>query len=162
MMKWVRRFFGVLIAPVILFEEWGWEPLQALMARIARLPPLAWLERRIARLPSYAALLVLAVPALAAVPVKLAAVWLVTSGHALGGLLLLLVVKLGGTALLARLFALTRPALMRLAWFARWYAHWLDWKTELLAWVRTSWAWRNAAEIKQWVHARWRRVSGGG
>ena len=64
-MKWLRHLLGILVALVLLFEEWGWEPLQAAMARIARLPPLAWLERRIARLPSWAALLVMAVPVLA-------------------------------------------------------------------------------------------------
>jgi hypothetical protein len=161
-MKWLRGFFGVIVAIVILFEEWGWEPLQALMARIGRLPPLAWLERRVARLPSYAALAVLAVPALAILPVKLAAVWFMARGHALGGLIVIVVAKLAGTAVLARLFALTQPALMRLAWFARWYTRWVAWKNELKAWVRASWAWRHAADIKRWLLARWRRASRGG
>jgi len=158
-MRFIRAVFGALVALVILFEEWGWEPLQAALARLGRLPPLAWLERRIAKLPSYAALAILAVPALAILPIKLAAVWVITRGHALAGLVIIVLAKLVGTAVLARLFALTRPALMRLDWFARGYARWTAWKNELLAWVRASALWRAAAAVKQQVKAafqRWR------
>jgi hypothetical protein len=158
-MRFIRAVFGALVALVILFEEWGWEPLQAALARLGRLPPLAWLERRIARLPSYAALAILAVPALAILPIKLAAVWVITRGHAVAGLVIIVLAKLVGTAVLARLFALTRPALMRIDWFARGYARWTAWKNELLAWVRASAIWRAAAAMKQQVKAafqRWR------
>ena len=158
-MRFIRTLFGVIVALIILFEEWGWEPLQAALARLGRLPPLAWLERRIAKLPSYAALAILAVPALAILPIKLAAVWVITRGHALAGLVIIVLAKLVGTAVLARLFALTRPALMRLDWFARGYARWTAWKNELLAWVRASALWRAAAAVKQQVKAafqRWR------
>ena len=158
-MRFVRAFFGAIVALVILFEEWGWEPLQAALARLGRLPPLAWLERRIARLPSYAALAILAVPALAILPIKLAAVWVISRGHALAGVVIIVLAKVVGTAVLARLFALTRPALMRIVWFARWYARWTVWKAELLAWVRASAVWRAAAAVKRQVVAafqRWR------
>ena len=43
----VLSLLRLAVALVILFEEWGWEPLQRLMARLARLPLLAWLERRV-------------------------------------------------------------------------------------------------------------------
>jgi hypothetical protein len=156
--RWLRRILGALVALVILFEEWGWEPLQALLGRIARLPPLAWIERRIARLPPYAALVVCALPALTVVPVKVVAVWLVARGDVLTGLLVIVVAKLAGTALLAHLFALTRPALMRLAWFARWYGRWVAWKNGLLDQLRQSWAWRYAGTVAAWARARWRRA----
>jgi hypothetical protein len=125
---WLRRIAEALIALVILFEEWGWEPLQRAIAWIARLPPLAWLERRIATLPPYAALAVFALPTLLLLPVKLAALWLIGIGKAGLGVAVIVVAKIVGTALLARLFKLTQPALMRLAWFARWYARWTVWK----------------------------------
>jgi hypothetical protein len=60
---------------------------------------------------------------------------------------------------LARLFALTRPALMRIAWFARGFARWTAWKTELLTRVRASAVWRAAAAVRLQVAAvirRWR------
>ena len=119
----LRRSFEALIALVILFEEWGWEPLQRALAWVARLPPLAWIERRIAALPPYGALLIFMLPTLLLLPVKIAAVWLVGIGQATLGLALILVAKLIGTALLARLFKLTQPALMQLAWFEIGRAH---------------------------------------
>src|SRR6185295_20235912 len=47
----LKRAFGVLVALIVLFEEWGWEPLQRLMARIGRLPVLRHIEALIERLP---------------------------------------------------------------------------------------------------------------
>jgi hypothetical protein len=149
--RFLRNVFGALVALLILFEEWGWEPLQALLARLTRLPGLAWLERRIAALPPYAALAVFFVPALALLPLKLAALWIVGQGHAVLGLLLILGAKVVGTAVVARLFALTRPALMSLDWFARLYGRWLAWKERLLARVRASAVWAVARSVKAWV-----------
>lgn len=148
-MKWLRSTLGFVVALLILFEEWGWEPLQALLGRIAGWLRVAWLERWLARLPPYAALAVFAVPGLALLPLKLLAVGLVARGHALLGLLLVVGAKLVGTAIVARLFTLLRPALMRLAWFARWHGRWLVWKTELLAQVRASAAWQAAVAMKR-------------
>ncbi len=150
-MRFIRAFFGVIVALLILFEEWGWEPLQAMLARVGRLPPFAWVEHRIARLGSYAALALLAVPALTILPVKIVAVWLITRGHALLGLATIVVAKVVGTAVLARFFTLTQPALMRIEWFARLYRRWVAWKNELLAWVRASAVWRAAA---RWLRQR--------
>jgi hypothetical protein len=161
MWRWLRRGFEALIALVILFEEWGWEPLQRALGWIARLPPLALLERRIASLPPYAALAVFLVPSAMLLPVKLAALWLIGSGHAGLGLGVIGIAKLAGTALLARLFKLTQPALMQLAWFARWYWRWTAWKETLLVRIRASWAWRIGRVVKRRLAqrlARWRHA----
>ena len=152
----IRKTFGAVLALIVLFEEWGWEPLQRAAAAVARLPPLAWLERRIAALPPGAALAVFVLPSLALVPVKLAALWLIGHGHAGLGLTLVVVAKLVGTAVVARLFELTRPALLRLAWFARLYGRWSAYKATLLAWVRASWAWRTGRVLRR----RWARRFG--
>ncbi len=157
MLRWLLRGLEALLALLILFEEWGWESLQRLAERIAQLPPLAWLERRIAVLPPYGALAIFLLPMLALLPVKIAALWLIGIGRGGLGLLLLVVAKLLGTALLARLFHLTRPALMRLAWFARWYGRWSVWKAGVVARVRASWAWRVGRVVKRRV-ARWREA----
>lgn len=154
-MTLLRRLAGGFLALLILFEEWGWVPLQRAAAFVARLPPLAWLERRIAALPPWAALSVFALPTLALLPVKLAALWLIGRGHALPGLAVIVVAKLVGTAVVARLFALTRPALMQLRGFARAYGRWTAWKEALLARVRASWAWRAGRVLKRrWLRRR--------
>ncbi len=159
MLNFLRRCFRTLgytlLALVILFEEWGWEPLAALLARLARWRFFAWLESRIARLPPWAALVLLLVPMAVLFPVKLVALYLFGMGHAFSGLVLLLGAKLVGTALVARLFSLTQPALMQLAWFARWYPRFKGWKDLWLERVRASGPWRATRRIKAAVRAWW-------
>jgi hypothetical protein len=152
--------FGVL-AIVLLFEEWGWEPLANLFRRLARLPMWAQLERQIAGLPKWGALLVFGAPMVALFPVKLLALYLFGHGQAVTGLVLLAGAKLLGTALLARLFQLTQPALMQFPWFAHWYPRWKAWKDDLMAKVRHSEPWRMGrrlkARAKAWRAAVFRR-----
>jgi len=151
----LRTFFTALLAVVLLFEEWGWEPLAALLARLARLPLLAWIERKIQALPPWGAVLAFALPALGLLPVKLLALYFIGNGHSMLGLAVLLAAKLVGTAMVARLFTLTQPALMRLPWFARWYPRWKNWKDGLIAQVRSSAAWRAVRRLKLQARARW-------
>lgn len=149
----LRRIFLPLIAAILLFEEWGWAPLAAAFARLARIPLWAWLEKKIAGLPPMWALLAFGVPMLLLLPVKLLALYLFGQGQATMGLLLLVAAKIGGTALLARLFQLTQPALMQLGWFARWYPRWTAWKEGVLAEIRQSFVWRAGQRSKRRVKA---------
>lgn len=151
----LRWLFRVVLALLILFEEWGWEPLRRAFALLARLPVIRQLEGLLRRLPPRWAFFVLVLPSLLILPVKLAAVWLVTRGHALLGVGIIIAAKLVGTALLAWLFQLIQPALMQLPWFARFYARWTRWKAELLAWVRASAVWRTARAIKLRLRRWW-------
>jgi hypothetical protein len=165
MMHWLAQRLKALatlpIALLILFEEWGWEPAKRAMAWLMRWAPLAWIERRIAGLPPYAALVVFFAPSLLLLPVKFGALWLIGHGQALLGLAVIVLAKLAGTALLARIFQLTQPSLMRLPWFARAYTRWVAWKGALVDEVRASWVWRSARVIRRRVAqrvARWRRA----
>ncbi len=154
----LRVLFGWLLALVILFEEWGWEPLQRALAWVGRLPGLRWLELRIPTLPPYAALALFLLPTLMLLPVKLLALWAIGQGQVLLGTLVILGAKLAGTAIVARLFTLTRPALLQLAWFAYWHARWISWKETLLAQVRASWAWRLGRVMKARVRRALQRI----
>lgn len=156
-LRLLKSLFGWLLALVILFEEWGWVPLQRTLAWIARLPGLRWLEQRIQSLPPYASLALFLLPTLALLPVKLLALWLIGQGQVIFGTLVILLAKLVGTAVVARLFTLTQPALMQLAWFASAYARWTIWKTALLVHVRTSWPWRLGRVLKHRLTRRWQR-----
>jgi hypothetical protein len=149
---------GWLLALVILFEEWGWEPLQRALAWVGRLPGLRWAERRIQTLPPYCALGLFLLPTLLLLPVKLLALWLIGQGKVFAGTLVILSAKVVGTAIVARLFTLTQPALMRMGWFAKLYGRWTVWKTALLAQVRASWAWRFARVVKHRVKQRWQHL----
>ena len=158
-MHWLRRLLRhtllAFVALILLFEEWGWEPLAALLARLSRLPLWARVERRIEALPPWAAVALFALPALALLPVKLLALFLIGRGHALMGVGVLLAAKVLGTAILARLFTLTQPALMRLAWFARWYPRWKTWKDGVIAQVRRSAPWQAGLRWKARAREQW-------
>lgn len=154
----LKAVFGWLLALLILFEEWGWEPLQRALAWVGRLPGLRWLEARIQTLPPYGALALFLLPTLLLLPVKLLALWAISHGQLLLGTLVILGAKLAGTAVVARLFTLTRPALLKLAWFAHWHARWITWKDNLLAQVRASWPWRLGRVVKHRLHQRWLRL----
>ncbi len=144
----LRWIFTPIVALILLFEEWGWVPLSALVARLARLPLWARVERWIASLPPWAALLVLGVPTLALFPIKLLALYLFSHGQAAIGLTVLMAAKLLGTAFVARLFYIIQPTLMQLAWFAKWYPRWKAWKDGLMDSMRASALWRMARTIK--------------
>ena len=163
MRSFIRGFFLAILALLLLFEEWGWEALAGIVARLAKLPFFAWLEQRIRRLPPYAALATFAAPALLLVPVKILALYFIGAGHVMLGLVVLIAAKVAGTAIVARLYALTQPTLMQLAWFARWYPRWKAWKDRVMDQVRRSPGWLAARRMKdavaeQW--ARWRKSLG--
>ena len=158
MRAFIRKFFLGTIALLLLFEEWGWEQLSALLARLGRLPVFAWLERHIRELPPYAALALFFVPALLLIPVKLAALYFIAHGQSGFGIAVLLGAKVVGTAVVARLFALTQPTLMRLAWFARWYPRWKAWKDRVMDEVRRSAVWRAATRARAAVASRWAQL----
>jgi hypothetical protein len=152
--RWADALWQWPLALLILFEEWGWETLQRWLAVVGGWPGFRHIERWIRRLSPPAALVLFGVPVLALLPLKLLALWLIAHGHAVLGLGVILAAKVAGTALVAHLYSLTQPTLMRMAWFARWHARWIAWKTPLLARVRASAPWRAMHALR----ARLRRV----
>ncbi len=154
-----RRAFEVLLALVLLFEEWGWQPLAAWLSRLARFPVVARLEAYIAGLPPYGALAVFVTPSLLILPLKLLALYLIATGHGFLAALLFLGAKIAGTAILARLYHLTQPRLMQIGWVARAHDVFMPWKDRMFVAIRVSWAWRYARIVKyrvgQRMRARW-------
>ncbi|MBS1145043.1 MAG: hypothetical protein H6R14_2449 [Proteobacteria bacterium] len=114
--------FVLLAAFVLWFWEWLWDPLERLMARIGRLPLLHRLEGWIAGAPRYVALACFLIPGAVLLPFKLIGLYFIGHGAPLLGLVTFLAAKVVGTALVARIFALTKPQLLEIAWFARAYA----------------------------------------
>ena len=158
MRRALKALFTWAVALLILFEEWGWVPLANAVAWLGRLPVFRWLEQRIQLLPPYAALAVFFLPTLALLPVKLFALWLIGEGQGFLGVAIIVIAKIAGTAVIARLFMLTQPALMQLPWFARLYVRWTTWKDALIAQVRASAAWRAITLAKAEARAAWLRI----
>ena len=144
----LRTIVEVILALVIIFEEWGWRPLAALLAQLARLRPVAALEAGIASLPPYPSLLVFALPSALLFPLKLLSLWLIAEGRLILASLLFAGAKIAGTALLARLYQLTEPKLMQLAWFARLHGIVIPWKDALVARIKATPVWIAAAALK--------------
>ncbi len=148
----VARFGGAVLAVIaviwLFLEEWVWDTMLAVMRWIGKLPPIHWLESQIAKLPPYAALVAFLIPAAVLLPFKLAAFWLIAHGHSIIGMQVFIVAKLAGTALLARIFALTKPALMSISWFARAYNAFMGWKLGLVTYVKNLNAYARALAFK--------------
>jgi hypothetical protein len=170
--RWKRLLvapFVFLAAIIILIEDWLWDDLARIAAAIGRLPIFRQIEALIVRLPPYASLAVFAAPTLLLIPVKLTALWLIAHGQHALGLLSIVMAKFVGTALVARLFILTRPNLLRIGWFARFYERFTDFKTRIYTTIKTTGVYqlvhqqhlRWKALIKEWGHNRkpgfWKR-----
>lgn len=115
---------------VYLVEEWLWDSLQSFMKRLGRLPLLRQLEAYIAGLSPVGAAVFFVLPATLALPVKLLALHAIAHGHWLKGAIVILAAKVLATALFARIYVLTQPALMQVSWFVRLHAlfvRWRDW-----------------------------------
>ena len=139
---------NVLAALIVLFEEWGWRPLSELLARLAKFRPWAAVEAAIAKAPPYSALCVFALPTTLLLPLKLVAMWLLAKGMVAWATALFVGAKIASTALIARIFLLTKPALMRIAWFAVAYEWFTGWKEHLFAIIRASPVWRFGRRVK--------------
>ena len=159
--RWLLAPLQWFLALVILFEEWGWEPLQRQIARLGKLPGLRWVEVRVRALPPWAALCTFGLPTLLLLPVKLLALWSIANGHVVMGATVVIAAKLVGTAIVARLFRLTQPALLQLAWFAALYRRWMGWKAVWLARLRASAPWRTARVLRRRAMRRWRKLKSG-
>ncbi len=138
------------VALLLIFEEWGWEPLSHLFDRLTNLNSWKHIEDRVAHLSPIIAFIILLFPMLALIPIKLFGVFLFDNGHFISGVTIVIVAKLFGTAFVSRLFHLTLPALMKMNWFAKWYPRWKEWKDKLLDEIRSStiWHWASAMNAK--------------
>jgi hypothetical protein len=139
-----------------------WDDLARLAAAIGRLPILRSIEAFIIGLPPYAALVFFAAPSLLLVPVKLVALYFMSHGQATLGLVTVVAAKLIGTALVARIFTLTRATLMRIGWFAWLYERFIAFKTRMYDAIKATAIYQAAhqlrlrlrAALKAWMSKR--------
>jgi hypothetical protein len=154
------RLFAPLVyaaALLLLLEEWCWDLGLRIGARLSRWPLLAALEARVRRMPPYAALCAFVLPGLLLFPVKLLALVAIAKGHAVSGVATIVVAKLGGAAVVARLYALTLPTLLAVGWFARCHGCFMRLKDDWLARLRASNAFRHASRALRGMKLKMRR-----
>lgn len=148
MWRFLLRLLQLPLALVVMFYEWGWETLAHIFDWLAKKRLWHAMEDAIRRLPPWAALLVFALPSILLFPVKLLALWLIANNQEAIGVAVIIAAKLVGTAVVARLFGLTQPALLRLHWFAVMYRWFIPWKDAWMNAIRASWPWRAGRVIK--------------
>jgi len=133
---------ALVFALVLLVEEWCWDAGvrlgNAVGARLQRWSWVAGCEARVRRLPPGWALCAFVLPGLLLLPVKVFALFAIAHGHAVSGIATLVIAKLGGAAVVARLYALTLPTLLCLGWFARAHGWFMALKARLFARLRAS------------------------
>ena len=155
----VVRGFGLVLAAIVIFvEEWGWRPLTAAAARLARWLHLQKLEARIAAAPPLVALLLFLAPAVLLFPLKLLALWVIGQGETGLGVSIIVAAKVIGTAFVGRLFVLVEPQLMTFAWFARALGWWRTTKAAIVSRVKQWAPWRAARALSRRWLARVRRA----
>ena len=138
-----------LAAVVFLIEEAIWDWTAKIMAGLGALRAIHAVERRIAALPPYWAFFAFLLPSGILVPAKLFGLHAIASGHWLLGSTIFIIAKVVGLALFSRIFNLTRPALMQLAWFASFYAWVMLYRNRIHAYLES---WQTYQFVKQRLH----------
>jgi hypothetical protein len=169
----MRRTLKRLLTPLLLViatvffavEEVLWR-LAAVFALLGKLPVFRQIEQWIGRLPPYGALFIFALPAVALLPIKLLALYWLAGGHPALGVGTILGAKVAGTALVARIYQLTRASLLTLRWFAwaeskvlalRAAAYGVWRRLPVARWISQRWrAWRERG--RSWVARRWAAI----
>jgi hypothetical protein len=156
------RLFAPLVhlaALLLLLEEWCWDVGARLGAGLAGWPLLASVEARVRMLPPWGALCLFVLPGVLLLPVKLLALMAIAHGHAVSGVVTIVVAKLGGAAVVARLYALTLPTLLAVGWFARCHGWFMQLKNHWVGRLRASHGFIQAVRVlraMQRALRRWR------
>src|SRR5450830_269894 len=116
-------------------------------------------RRSTAASPPYPALCLFVLPALLLLPVKLLALFAIAAGYPVMGVAVFVIAKIGGAALVARVYVLTCPTLLTLAWFARWHNAFILLKDDWLGRLRATRWYRRAGLMAAQVRASGRRLA---
>jgi len=160
-----RRIIAVpltlLAMLIVLFEATFWRWMTALGHYLAdRIPFFSSVERIIDRMSPRWVGTIFIIPLLVLIPVHLAATWLLFHRHFATAIAMLVSLKIIGTAISARLFALAKPKLLLLPSFAFAYRHVTGWIRFAHEYVENLPAWRATrriiAGIRQFIHTHQR------
>ncbi len=150
-----RFIFIVLAALWIMFEEWVWDNIMAVMEKIGRLKIINRFDTFLIKQNPFLLLSLFLFPFLIMIPAKIYGLYLVADGKAVRGILIFVLAKGIITAIITRLFFVTKDKLMQIKAFAASYA-WIKEKKEwLYAELNKLPAWqaakRRVAKLKQLI-----------
>lgn len=141
----------ILLALVFLFEAWLWDHLRPLVAAVVNVIAWdklkAWLARLVEWLPAWAVLIVFVIPFLVLLSLKFLEVYFVMHRQWIAAILVLVLAKLLGLGVTAFIFDVTKPKLLRMAWFRWLYELTLSWLEKAHALIDPI-----KARIRQWLY----------
>ena len=143
-------------AAVLLFEEWLWDHSTAIAKRLGRLPLLSLVQAWIRRRSQWQAMALFIVPVLVVYPLKAAAVYAMTRGYVALGVSSFVLAKVLATAVFARLFQLTEPAITKIHWVRHGRDAFLRWRAFIHRWLNSQPAYRKARGLIRGMSARMR------
>ena len=143
-------------AAVLLFEEWLWDHSTAIAKRLGRLPLLSLLQAWIRRRSQWQAMALFVLPVLVVYPLKAVAVYAMTHGYVALGVSSFVLAKVLATAVFARLFQLTEPAITKIRWVRHGRDAFLKWRAFMHRWLNSQPAYRNARALIRGMSARMR------
>jgi hypothetical protein len=147
--KKAARFILIILASLwMLFEDWVWDSIVALMEAVGRLKVIHRFETFLARQHEYFLLSLFVFPFVIMIPAKLYGLYLITSGKVVRGVFIFVVAKVLITAFVTRLFMISRDKLLQIEAFAASYDWFKDKKEWLYSEVRKLPAWQTA---KKWI-----------
>jgi len=136
-----------IVAAVLLFEEWFWMQSTRAMARFAVMAHLTAVGDWIRRRPPGQALALFVLPVLVLYPFKALALIALARGEIVLGGGALVAAKLVATAVFARLYELTEPAIVRFGWIRTGRDKFLRARAFLHRWLEARPAYRRARSM---------------
>ncbi|CAG0940471.1 hypothetical protein BROC_01032 [Candidatus Brocadiaceae bacterium] len=143
-----------ILAIFVLFEEWLWDVLATIALWLSYLLHLKRFDAWLSALNPIPALFAFFIPLIIITPFNLLAIFLLTHGLIIQGVILELIIKLIGTLLIARVFRLTKPALLTFNWFLVIYntiTHLLTWAHDI---IHQTAIYQLAVSIKKAIKAK--------
>lgn len=129
----IKNLFLSILAVFVLVEEWLWDILATIAYWLSVILHLKRFDAWLSSLNPLPALCAFFIPLIIVTPFNLLALFLLAHGAIIQGVILELIIKLVGTLLIARVFRLTKPALLTFTWLSWIY----NTVTHLLTWAHT-------------------------
>jgi len=147
LLKRVVRLILVSLAAIwMLFEDWVWDTIVALMEKVGRLRIINRFESFLARQNRYLLLTLFTFPFLIVIPAKLYGLYLIADGKVIRGVTIFIVAEVLITALITRLFIISKDKLLQIKAFVTFYYWFKDKKEWLYSELRKLRAWQLASE----------------
>ena len=155
-MKKITTYPLIFIACIIvLFEEFIWDKITIIIEKLSTFKIFQIFENWIAKQNKYVALCMFVVPCCISIPMKFIGFFLLAHGDVTAGITIIATAEIVGTAIMAKIFFVTKPILMTFPIFAWCYNKVILIKDKARQFVVNSQVWKQISRIKQLGKKNW-------